>query len=1510
MIQSSEIGSLETRASFRDGDIMPQIVAGEPILFMPCDISDNDLWSYGRATYDLRLYGTLENGEKACVRISDAPLYFDYDVSVHNTEWRLSAERIANDPQLVQRIELEGIVRMRALLTERDQYTKTSGLSAAWQYPMHGFTLEKHLYIRVAFKSLQDRSKCIRTLREVSLALIEQNPNLLAHDDTGFNSPAYFNALAREYHILPAGWNIIQNYSHNFDIKRDAQGREAAQIHNFVVSINNIKPAPAPKTEVETARRLHDRILSESWDIEVEHESPGGGIPNVGDNYTITTISLVYAYSWSDVPLVRYVLSVYPCAAPAAAAAASAASVSRTVFIICRNEADLISTRARIAQRMQPDIRIAFNGANFDWKLFNDKAQRYGLCSEILQCMDLTYIPRESRASAGAGAFDEDHYVREAFRRKFVAMRVKINAENTHDCACVALLAGTLDIDIMPAMRRIFKNEEVKFAESLNKYLAKAGLPPKDDVYFKVMLRMFQRARALQDPHVPRACHCDAMDSCPLCQGARVGALESRRGLVRELDFAVVNPSEKMDQWHYRDGHDGGAAEPRDPSLARCCACGLRPQNERDIRMINDYCAIDSVRPLQLLRKLGVTGDNRELSNTTYTSLFDSYYHADGMRVVNFTGSFAPEFGIAISARAPERPKARFQGAHVFPPVLGIHDRPVTALDFSSLYPSLILAYNISPDMIVTSHASADALARMGYELHHIEPFEYEEISGASSGPSSGASASAAVIKKKAVGWTIRHGGVLAPHRAGDSTRPQTVHYDTEDKEIRGRPALDREHLGLFGFALRFLLDARKAVRADQGRIADQIKAIIARVSGQSVKDIELDMPKVEDQALKVFRMHVSAGHIREDEIPKLGASVSELALRWQCLESKQKALKVLANTFYGQMGSNLSVCYTLVGAAGVTAAGRYNILRVAAMLRELGYVIVYGDTDSVYTRAPESIYAAIDADWMKHGPPEATNGAGDGTMTMRDYWGRQVIAAREDMERLRLRVSAFLRADNGTRFLNMAYEEVGMPSAFFGKKKYILRPHIKGVMFEAKAMVRGLETVKQGRAPIVKKMGESIIEDILAIRQGKSIIDIVLSRVNEYYSGANGATMAPTQDLGLFIQFKTYKPAKRNIPVNRFVERMRERYAQLMHDQGAAAAAPYTPPEPGDKFQYVIVERDTEVSLGGHCVTYKVGDKMEYPIAVTSGRARIDRKHYMDGALMSLFARFISSDPRFGPENAAAAGDGTIVPHFDPENDYTPYDEWRQDRAVRFLQEACARFDTTDMAHVRAVASRQRSTTGAFCTVIQKAAREVNLTIEPKIAQLLVHDRMREISRGRPGDRITDEMIQALVSLIFEVAAEKSLEAEISENEAIESYATSLERVYTPTALAERYSREHYTRHIIAQLGATRDRVQNEIKMDYAARLIAMYRSKHIDEVLSGIATNAVESGLKGKAKLMPEIGRRFAFDHGTLDLLHNLSHQMTEYSAAEFGLRREAMMRERYATDKGAPAPANLHK
>ncbi len=50
----------------------------------------------------------------------------------------------------------------------------------------------------------------------------------------------------------------------------------------------------------------------------------------------------------------------------------------------------------------------------------------------------------------------------------------------------------------------------------------------------------------------------------------------------------------------------------------------------------------------------------------------------------------------------------KYPGAYVSPPKKGISCTPVSALDFESLYPSIIMAHNLSPEKVIEPNEVID----------------------------------------------------------------------------------------------------------------------------------------------------------------------------------------------------------------------------------------------------------------------------------------------------------------------------------------------------------------------------------------------------------------------------------------------------------------------------------------------------------------------------------------------------------------------------------------------------------------------------------------------------------------------------------------------------------------------------------------------------------------------------------------------------------------------------------
>src|SRR6266542_1221121 len=116
----------------------------------------------------------------------------------------------------------------------------------------------------------------------------------------------------------------------------------------------------------------------------------------------------------------------------------------------------------------------------------------------------------------------------------------------------------------------------------------------------------------------------------------------------------------------------------------------------------------------------------------------------------------------------------------------------------------------------------------------------------------------------------------------------------------------------------------------------------------------------------------------------------------YNSLNSKQKAIKLFMNSFYGEMGNSDSPFKFIELAGGVTSAGRENIKLIAEFVEKKGFGIKYGNTDSLYLTCPDSCYEKCDL----------TYDAGKGIISKLEYWTEMVKITMVVMEKLRNKVN------------------------------------------------------------------------------------------------------------------------------------------------------------------------------------------------------------------------------------------------------------------------------------------------------------------------------------------------------------------------------------------------------------------------------------------------------------------------------------------------------------------------
>lgn len=1241
-----DIHLIPKRQDFTQKDLFvlfaKQIAVSKPIIFLPnavteaheyVKIRDQDGNQINIQKYIIYIFGILPCGSKTALIIENVPIHYDIMVPRINPVRKIAAdgswdgtyEPITEQQKRRATNDFESLMRTLA----NDNKLNYEKLDIVQQYHHHGFQKEKSNYLRFHFHNLTARKKVIEYISALN-KIKKQRGDVLyetaADDYSGQDTTYYFAKYAREQQFATADWNKVTDYT----VSSGTSCQYTLRVNYD--KINKLRAEDRKKHEAGIIGKSIERdpLMHCVWDIETQCTKDDGQVPNENDNYLIFMMCSAYFWHHSTVPLCTVNVVCLE-----SAPSIKDAEVPIDITIQCKTEKELISAHMKVWGAMQPDITTAFNGGHFDWPLYREKCKRYDLLVELKR--NLSALPIKT---GGNWPDNTANIMRFNFKKE----KIKIDAESSHELKCVAVFPGLIDTDALPVFLKLYTRMEVRKAASLNFFLERNKLAGKKDMPYKRMFKIVERSQKLQK--CDSQCHCNNRSNCSLCNE-----------IVPEIDCPSIENNLESEY----------SKTPYEFTL-KCCACGKRPQNLIDVRETGEYCVVDCIRPHQLYVKRAIIPDKRELSTLSYVAVIDSFFRADGMKVCNLIGAYSYKRQMAFSnARSlkSDSEKDHFPGAHVFNPQVGLHDNsPITGLDFSSLYPSLMRAWNLSADTIVYTKADADQLASEGYSIYHIQPFNYER------GEKRGTVGNRQLVGE---GWTVRHNGILK-----NSDTHIIDHYDkimdngrVTYKPVYGREALPGERIGIFAFIVNKLFDKRVPVKKEFVKYS---------------------------KILEYMELHHMCEYNTGTEDKPVMMSISDVEFQIAKINSKQLAIKVLANTFYGKSGDYRAAIYELLVAAGITCAGQQAIKLVAGFVEERGFTVTYGDTDSLYLKCPEINYV----EFKRIYETELANLAEkyrleDGSLRLLEtkisetssdvdikykkeraatrvvYWTSMVETAMKVMNNLRDNVFEMLIKYSNTMFMSMAYEEVGMPTVLTGKKKYFMTPHIEVINFYPKDIfIRGIDIIKQGQTKINKMLGDEFMREVLSPENERSLIDVCHDMIRKFYR------LSSNPDPSLFVMAGRYKPDKKNVAVHIFHERMTETYKTI---RDAQMKPLYEPPEAGDKFMYVIVEHAQEYTERGNIIKLTKGHQMEYlrvyqASQTTVNPMKLDLSYYMMHGAVGIFARFIASLPQFAPPDN----------QFDltDKEQYKKMDKWCVDQASKYLCDMCYKINGRDKDEVK----------------------------------------------------------------------------------------------------------------------------------------------------------------------------------------------------------------------------------
>lgn len=1103
-----------------------------PLLFMPNDIIEFHEKVNYRLEYRLLVFGILPDGRKAALIIEGFHPSFnikkpdDYSVSKALSKIKEVIRENCNGYVPVEKIYKKG-------------YTS--------------YEFKESLHFLLKFSSSFDRTK---TLKHFHNCLKEWKT-------TGDDYNHLERLICRENNFTWCGWNDISRFR-SYRKETCCKLPKTFRIHykkiiQYDIDFKN------PNAKILSK----DKSIIMTWDIET-HTYSGGDVPDgnrPGDE--VFAIGASFHYIWEDESFLDVCLISRPCAAR-----------NDKLTIRCNNEKDLIKAFVYLYKKFQPEFICGFNDTCYDWKFIIAKMNQYNLVLFMRDHFSLFYDEYSIKIKKKS-INEQKRDVQWNYLKK---SKIKLEAGFNSDAEYLKF-PGFINIDARTMMRKKYPKISTT---KLNFYLAMLKLGSKEDMPISEMFRIYRESIELEKQF-------KVLDNKRL-------ELKASTTNVKKTEHNSINNEIKIITQKLKD-------------------------NMKRMADVAHYCTIDAKKCQSIILKENIISDKREISKISHTTLLDAITYAGGMKVRNLIMAEGIKRNLVFSTKF-DRDKVRggkYPGAKVFTPIKGLvkpkltiremikekqecwidllddeidylenftynnydeiinirnehedekefqyyimeiikkdnklnritkihspyikflweqNKYPVSGLDFSSLYPSIIMTYNFSPECIVYKQSNVDLLIREGYDLHKIDFLNGNE---------------------RVIAWSIRHNT-----------------YD-------GKTLKDGKKNNLFGLCpsiLKSLFSTRKGMKAKMKLYAKEKE--------------------------KLEHMNDTKSEHYDDT-----------CFMYNYMNAKQKALKVFMNTFYGEMGNQISPFFTIAIAGGITSEGQRNIKMVSNIVTSNGCDALghedknvkgctryYGDTDSVYISCPPRHFVKYDKEYY------------GGKISKLKYCTSLVEKTFDVIKRIKDIANNKLIEDNGTSFLKLAYEEVLFPVSFFKRKMYAGIPHEDSINFFIKPsefFIKGMVIEKRDVAKLVKTVGYEILSEMFDINNIKSIMQIVRKKIKDVY--------ARNWDLKDFIRTAMYRPNKNNIAVKTFRDRMIERNDLKL----------CPPPTAGERFNYVIVDRNYSTvkryTLNGNKITLKTSDMWEYYSYVKEKKIPINLSEYIKGGVIGLLAQMVEYYPDF----------------------------------------------------------------------------------------------------------------------------------------------------------------------------------------------------------------------------------------------------------------------------------------
>jgi DNA polymerase elongation subunit (family B) len=675
-----------------------QLARKEDVAFLPTYLMETHMQDeeYQKAKYKIVLMGILKDGRRANVILDGIEPFFEVKIDDGTKE--------------AQRDQIADVIERLS----RDELTTPFKKSLISAKPFKYYQKEKSKYLRLYYTKTKNRQAAINFIRKEGFSTTSDDLN------------SYYRVVCRDHLTTFSSWANLHNYTPVTNSKLLKGETYRLNISDYKIFSGEITPD-----------MLRDKSMSMCWDIETW--SPDGDLPRP-ENKTNAIFCLSATFHW--VHDKDAFLKICFCDYPANARPGY-------LSVICGTELNILKAFGEVYAKLRPEFIFGFNDSDYDWPWIIKRAsQTKGTLIKLATNFDATKPWQE---------YTDESVMKYNYKKE----HVKVEATSYVDGFSL-MMHGYIPIDVRTIFRQLYPTAE---QSSLKWFLAKNKLGGKEDMPYERLFKIYAEYRKFMDEHGWNAKDPDVragnkidldLDSLTPEDRVTYNRLKSELGEVNS--YCVVDAVRCHDLVKIRSV----IMDKREVSHKSYCsvydafyrANGVKVRNltiaigQTDIfktrfSNINNAETEDGkypggfvlppkkglktsklsieerIRKAKLYADQGKTSpkDNPCADWLTTTPDEVKEYHD----IIKERGAVLDEEQMASleeSRRLEGKPKLPKKFKEFLKEPIG---RPITGLDFSSLYPSLIRTYNYSPEYCILDKKLAREIEATGQRLTKVD---------------------------------------------------------------------------------------------------------------------------------------------------------------------------------------------------------------------------------------------------------------------------------------------------------------------------------------------------------------------------------------------------------------------------------------------------------------------------------------------------------------------------------------------------------------------------------------------------------------------------------------------------------------------------------------------------------------------------------------------------------------------------------------------------------------------